>query len=229
MSEAQLAISSRAHANKVKRRFDAVLSIAAPGAEVLRFHRSPSPAQLVLRMDDIVSPEPRGVLPTREQVVEGLEFARRFVNLRLLIQCEAGVSRSGAFGIAILAGRLGSGREQEALEDALRIAPAIIPNLLIIRLADEVLGFGGAMMVRMSRALRSMSTRSRLTSQIGLPLMRPSTMRPASVLIQRNRRPADGQPSILRSSAAMLPRAIAISILRCGMITMPTRAPAPMS
>jgi predicted protein tyrosine phosphatase len=145
MSEAQLAISSRTHAKKVKRRFDAVPSIAAPGAEVLRFHRSPSPAQLVLRMDDTVSPEPRGVLPTREQVVEGLEFARRFVNLRLLIQCEAGVSRSGAFGVAILAGRLGSGREQEALEDALRIAPAIIPNLLIIRLADEVLGLGGAL------------------------------------------------------------------------------------
>jgi predicted protein tyrosine phosphatase len=145
MSEAPLAIVSRTRAKKIKRRFDAILSVAAPGAEILRFHRWPRPAQLLLRMDDIVSPEPHGVLPTREQVVEAIEFARRFVNLRLLIQCEAGVSRSGAFGVAILAGRLGPGREQEALEQALRIAPAIIPNLLIVRLADEVLGLDGAL------------------------------------------------------------------------------------
>jgi predicted protein tyrosine phosphatase len=145
MTEARLAITWRTRANKVKRRFDAVLSVAAPGAEVLRFHRWPRPAQLLLSMDDIVSPEPHGVLPTREQVVEGLEFARRFVDLRLLIQCEAGVSRSGALGVAILADRLGPGREQHALEEALRIAPAIIPNLLIVRLADEVLGRDGAL------------------------------------------------------------------------------------
>jgi predicted protein tyrosine phosphatase len=137
MSEAEFAIVSRARAKKIKRRFDAVLSIAAPGAEALRFHRSPQPAQLVLRMDDIVSPEPRGVLPTREQVVEGRELGRRFVDLRLLIQCEAGVSRSGAFGVAILADRLGPGREQEALEEALRIAPAMSERLPSGRLASR--------------------------------------------------------------------------------------------
>jgi hypothetical protein len=96
-------------------------------------------------MDDIVSPEPHGLLSTREQVAEGLEFARRFVDLHLLLQCEAGASRSGAFGVAILADRLGPGREQEALCEALRIAPAIILNLLIIRLADDVLGLDGAL------------------------------------------------------------------------------------
>lgn len=145
MTEARIAITWRTRANKVKRRFDAVLSIAAPGAEVVQFHRWPRPAQLLLRMDDIVSPEPHGVLPTREHVAQGLEFAGRFVNLRLLVQCEAGVSRSGAFGVAILASRLGPGREQEALEEALRIAPAIIPNLRIVRLADEILGRAGAL------------------------------------------------------------------------------------
>jgi predicted protein tyrosine phosphatase len=70
MNEAQLVIVSRKRAEKVKRRFDAVLSIAAPGAEALRFHRSPRPAHLLLRMDDIVSLEPHGMLPTREQVVD---------------------------------------------------------------------------------------------------------------------------------------------------------------
>lgn len=142
----EIVIASRNHAENIKRRgFDGVLSIASPGAEVLRYHPSPAPPQLVLRMDDIVAPERRGLLPTLEMVRNGLLFARRFASGRLLVQCEAGVSRSGAFGIAILADRLGPGHESEALEASLARAPEIIPNLLIVRLADEALGRGGAL------------------------------------------------------------------------------------
>lgn len=129
----ELVVASRKKSEKIKRRgFDGVLSIAAPGAEALRFYRAPAPAHLVLRMDDIVAPERRGVLPTLEMVSEGLTFARRFADGRLLIQCEAGVSRSGAFAVAVIADRLGAGREHEALEAALALAPDIIPNLLSV-------------------------------------------------------------------------------------------------
>jgi predicted protein tyrosine phosphatase len=62
---------------------------------------------------------------------------------RVLIHCEAGVSRSSAAALIMYACWLGPGREQEAMERVLSQRPVAIPNRRMIELADKLLGRGG--------------------------------------------------------------------------------------
>ena len=62
---------------------------------------------------------------------------------RVLIHCEAGVSRSSAAALIMYADWLGPGREQEAMERVLSQRPAAIPNRRMIELADKLLDRGG--------------------------------------------------------------------------------------
>jgi predicted protein tyrosine phosphatase len=55
----------------------------------------------------------------------------------------AGIGRSGAARLAILADRLGPGQEADALAQLLTIRPEAVPNLALTRAADQVLGRGG--------------------------------------------------------------------------------------
>jgi predicted protein tyrosine phosphatase len=62
---------------------------------------------------------------------------------RVLIHCEAGVSRSSAAALIMYAYWLGPGREQEAMERVLSQRPLAIPNRRMIQLADRLLDRGG--------------------------------------------------------------------------------------
>jgi predicted protein tyrosine phosphatase len=62
---------------------------------------------------------------------------------RVLIHCEAGVSRSSAAALIMYACWLGPGREQEAMERVLAQRPVAIPNRRMIELADKLLDRGG--------------------------------------------------------------------------------------
>jgi len=66
---------------------------------------------------------------------------------RFLIHCDMGRGRSAAAGYIAWAIHLGPGREQEAFDLMVRscVEKQILPNLLVVSLADEALGRNGQM------------------------------------------------------------------------------------
>jgi predicted protein tyrosine phosphatase len=86
--------------------------------------------------------------PTEEDVRRIIELAEslRTSAGKVLIHCEAGVSRSSAAGLIMYAYWFGAGREREALEWVLAQRPIARPNRRMVSLADELLGRGGRLM-----------------------------------------------------------------------------------
>jgi predicted protein tyrosine phosphatase len=73
----------------------------------------------------------------------GLAEGLRSDTGRVLIHCEAGVSRSSAAALIMYAYWLGPGREQEAMKRVLSQRPVAIPNRRMVELADRLLGRAG--------------------------------------------------------------------------------------
>lgn len=83
--------------------------------------------------------------PQEKQVREALAFAGSLPpDARLLVHCHAGISRSSALALAILAQKLGM-KDPEQLFDVLttEICRNAAPNLLIARHADRILALNG--------------------------------------------------------------------------------------
>ncbi len=143
-----LVVASLSQARKHKRRFDAVLTLEDPGcrpANRLRFTHHPSPAHLVLAFED-VDDDTLGVrVAYRDQVAEALAFARLHVQGSLLVHCFHGVGRSAAVALAIFADRAGPGAERAALAQLLTIRPLVTPNLVVVKLADDILQRQGSL------------------------------------------------------------------------------------
>lgn len=148
-----LAVAGLSQARKHKRRFDAVITLEDPEcrpANRLRFHRQPAPAHLVLAFED-VDDDTLGVqVATPDQVGEALAFARAQVGRTPLVHCYHGVGRSAAVALAILADRAGPGGEQAAMDQLLALRPQATPNLVVVKLADELLRRGGALVAAVS-------------------------------------------------------------------------------
>lgn len=137
-----ICVAGYSKACRLKRRgFAGVITIEDPHARAarqLRFHSDPHPAQLVLQFEDLDA-EREGIrTPLTSDVAQALDFART-VGGPLLIHCFAGVSRSTAIALSIIASRHPAGAERQALEALLAIAPQAVPNLLVIRHADDLL------------------------------------------------------------------------------------------
>ena len=110
--------------------------------------------QLVLCFDDITSDPVEDylqplfddcILPNESHVRSALNFGRECGETSLLIHCHAGMSRSPAIALAILADWLGEGHEAEAVRELLKIARLCTPNELVIAIADSVLARQGAL------------------------------------------------------------------------------------
>ena len=82
---------------------------------------------------------------TEHDIQQIITLARelRSITGRVLIHCEAGVSRSSAAALIIYATWLGPGRELEAMERVLAQRPIAIPNRRMVALADRLLGRNG--------------------------------------------------------------------------------------
>ena len=70
---------------------------------------------------------------------------------KVLVHCRAGVSRSTAIAYAILCQHSKSGMEMENLLHVQSLRDLVLPNRLIVELADKVLKRKGGMLLRLPR------------------------------------------------------------------------------
>ena len=82
---------------------------------------------------------------TQEDVQRIIQLAEQLKSLKgkVLIHCEAGVSRSTAAALIIYACWLGPSREHEAMEHVIAQRPYAIPNRRMVKFADRLLQLGG--------------------------------------------------------------------------------------
>ena len=97
------------------------------------------PDQLVLRFDDISVPMDDFIEPQEAHIERALAFADTIGEGSLLIHCHAGISRSSAIALAIIAKRLGPGKEKEAVKVLEKINPHARPNKSMVWFTDEIL------------------------------------------------------------------------------------------
>jgi len=84
---------------------------------------------------------------SREHVEALVDFGREvdFSKGRLLVHCQAGISRSSAAAVIILATTLGAGEAMHIAAHLRRLYPQCRPNRLMLQLADDVLSTGGVL------------------------------------------------------------------------------------
>jgi predicted protein tyrosine phosphatase len=100
--------------------------------------------RLRLRIADVVTEEGA----TEEDVQRIIKLAEELnaCNGKVLIHCEAGVSRSTAAALIIYACWFGRGREHEAMERVIAQRPIAIPNRRMVELADSLLRLDGRLL-----------------------------------------------------------------------------------
>jgi predicted protein tyrosine phosphatase len=105
-----------------------------------------------LRFHDAIEPAPGVVLPERADVEAILAFAGDAGDVsHLLIHCHAGISRSTAAMLMILAQAYPRESEAAAVERLLAIRPQAWPNSRMVAFADELLGRDGRLKAALSR------------------------------------------------------------------------------
>jgi predicted protein tyrosine phosphatase len=132
----------------VGRKFTHVISINGVG------HKPPGPLrhhpsdQLVLEFDDLGSLNFKGNFqaPGIEHVQKIIDFAQGIdPSSEVMCHCAAGISRSSAAALTIIASKLAPSRKnaEAAISHLLSIKQTIFPNRLMVEYADELLGYGG--------------------------------------------------------------------------------------
>jgi predicted protein tyrosine phosphatase len=113
------------------------------------------PVRLRLEFHDVVHDGEFALAPSADDVAMIIRFAERVAPSggHLLIHCGAGVSRSTAAALTVLAVWLGPGREVEAVETLHDVAPQAWPNERMVELADELLGREGALVRALENGL----------------------------------------------------------------------------
>jgi predicted protein tyrosine phosphatase len=104
------------------------------------------------RFHDAIEPDPGVLLPQRADVEAILAFGRDAGDVsHLLIHCHAGISRSTAAMLMILAQAHPHESEDAAVDELLAIRPQAWPNSRMIAFADELLGRNGRLTAAVTR------------------------------------------------------------------------------
>lgn len=131
------------------RGFSHVVSILDPvWPDPDEFARWTAHRRFVWRFDDVVETGRGYVEPNRRHIEEILELGSELVGepaTQLLIHCHAGVSRSTATAVILMA-QDNPGREAEVFAELMRVRPRSWPNALMLRLADALLQRDGALL-----------------------------------------------------------------------------------
>lgn len=139
-----IVVTSLSGARRAKRKCDAVLTIEDPlYNHGLRFHKKPHPDHLILMFEDVDFYQSNIAMPDLKHVEAAIDFGREHVDHRLLVHCKAGIARSTAIALAIIADRLGKGNEPEAVKYLLQIRNEAAPNLLLLDMIDDYLNREG--------------------------------------------------------------------------------------
>ena len=88
------------------------------------------PNQLVLCFDDISVPVEGYVEPNEKHILKALAFAHKIETetaWSLLIHCHAGISRSSVIALAIIATRIGAGKELQAIKMLEKSSQTVVP------------------------------------------------------------------------------------------------------
>ena len=131
-------VVSLAEAQGRHHNYNAVITIEDPDCTFGLRVKNGMP-QLVLQFNDIDRVDRHWVAPSIDHVQQAIEFARQHTNGKLLIHCAAGVSRSPALALAIIADRLGADREIEAVDYLFSTYKSIEPNERVVACADRIL------------------------------------------------------------------------------------------
>ena len=104
-------------------------------------------AKLELRFHDIVDPRPGEIVPTRTHVDAILAFGRtlRTERASLLVHCHAGISRSTASMVLLVAQAAPDMPAADVLRAVHGVREKAWPNLRLVELADAALDRGGAL------------------------------------------------------------------------------------
>jgi predicted protein tyrosine phosphatase len=164
MGPETIVIADRSRAGKIlssprqRAQFAYLVSIGAPmEREPAGFRNIEN--RLRLLFEDTMSQEDGG--PISEDVERIINFARKvdIAEGSILVQCEAGISRSSAGAIIVAAVILGPGRELAAVRHVLSVHPVAQPNRRMLELADEVLSNGGAIITALQAVLEERESR----------------------------------------------------------------------
>ena len=132
-----------------------IVSILDPGCAEPDIFRSFAPHErLDLRFHDIIDEHAGMVAPNGEDIERLLKFGRSMLDSRstgrLLVHCHAGLSRSTAAAVLLLAQAQPDRGPEAAVNEMLQLRPRAWPNLRMIELGDESLGCEG----KLIRAVR---------------------------------------------------------------------------
>jgi predicted protein tyrosine phosphatase len=150
-----------------------VLSILDPGWPVPdAFGSFGEHERLELRFNDVIEDLPGTVPPQPEHVAQLLTFGRDMLTeptpgAHLLVHCHAGVSRSTASIILMVAQARPAEAALPIAQEILRIRPQAWPNLRLIEFGDLALGRGGTLVHAATQIYREqLSRRPELAQQM---------------------------------------------------------------
>lgn len=133
------------------RRITHLITVANPDAEASRpawLHGE----HLQLWFGDVASEADARRCQTTAPSISDIERAVSFfreawtaADSRILVSCDYGASRSPALAYLFIADQFGPGREHEAFNLTLELRSDAVPNGLVVRLGDEFLKRGGAL------------------------------------------------------------------------------------
>jgi predicted protein tyrosine phosphatase len=131
-----------------------VVSIGDPG------QRRPSGLERVARrlrleFHDVLENSEFDTAPCTADVERLIRFAEASASteLRVLVHCEAGISRSTAAALILYAVWLGPGSEEDAAARVFSTVPYARPNRTMVRIADDLLQRQGALLAAVERRL----------------------------------------------------------------------------
>jgi predicted protein tyrosine phosphatase len=133
-----------------------VLSILDPGwPEPGEFDHWDRPHRLLLRFHDVIEDEPPWQAPDEAHVAAMLAFGHDLARAsRLLVHCHAGVSRSTASALVLLAQADPARDPLDIVGQIARHRPQAWPNLRIVELGDRLLERRGALTAAARRHYR---------------------------------------------------------------------------